>query len=718
MVISRKAVLSLLISVVLFAGFSALTFTGLFELVETRFYNPAVTKAVSREIAEDTEVIEKFLEELQIRFAATLQEDAVRRSFLSNLEGEDIVRRANIYGTLLESLGGFQSVRFIDAAGSRIHYSTWQPDILRQNQTSIAYRNYNDTRSDSSSGYIPYWQIEVPDRGDPRLILDEAGERILFSHPFYDSFEVYRGTAIFSLSVRAVMEQMVTEGRIKVGEDVTIISEPPGMVTGLPFTGKSTLIPLISQVWSENILSLGRLKSGLTETNLALISEKTSQGIYIGRLVNESILSFPLAMRIILLASFLITVYLIIFLLLNIRQDNMTIIQNRLKRLQINLIEEYYEHKGDFDLNHWRKELEQRKEDVHSELKRGIKAEDPTEIDVFIDKSWEDLLAIIGGRAERRTAIDEEKLKTILNRFLATAPVISPPSKPAEEMPGIPIQTPPSTPDLEELEEAEAIDEIGAMEDIQHESASTEMILEEVSLETLEVPEYLEELEGEEPVQTEELAIEEPVVEVEPELEELEEIEPLEAIPEFEQIDASELGGSDDTSDKDMSSLASEIEFSPVPEEVEKAKEEAAESMVDDFEIQSPFTAIFSALSEVEFEPEPSENLESLEKEGLIEPDDSLEAEAEPLNTDFVKPLLSKPFFAASYEEIEILEAQAEDETPVVEDAETALEEEKEIIAERDGISYINESILNPDEETLKSLDRNFKNLIDSVLND
>ncbi|MFP3041534.1 hypothetical protein LQZ19_06885 [Treponema primitia] len=709
-IISRKAVLSLLISVVLFAGFSALTFTGLFELVETRFYNPAVTKAVSREITEDTETIEKFLEELQACFSATLQEDAVRRSFLSNLEGEDIIRRANIYGALLESLAGFQSVRFIDAAGSRIHYSTWQPDILRQNQTSIAYRNYNDTRNDNSSGYIPYLQIEVPDRGNPRLILDEAGERILFSHPFYDSFEVYRGTAIFSLSVRAVMERMVTEGRIKVGEDISIISDPPGMVMGLPFVGKSTLIPLISRVWSENILSLSRLRSGLTETNLALISAKTSTGIYIGRMVNESILSFPLAMRIILLASFLITVYLIIFLLLNIRQDNMTIIQNRLKRLQINLIEEYYEHKSDLDLNRWRKELEQRKEDVHSELKRGIKNKNPTEIDIFIDKSWEDLLAIIGGQAERRTVIDEEKLKTILNRFLVAAPVISS-SKPAEEKPGIPIQTPPVTFDLEELKEAEAIDEIEAMEDVQHELPSMpEVTMEEVSLETLKAPEVLVPLE-------EDAQDIEPELLEEPEPEELEEIEPMDVGPEFEQIDPSELGGSEDTSDKGMSSLASEIEFSPVPEEVEKAQEEAAESLVDGLEIQSPFTAIFSTLSEVEFEPEPAENLESLEREGLIEPHDSPEIAAERLSSNFVKPMLSKPFFTALYDELEVLEAQVEDEATLVEETEAAVDEEKEIIAERDGISYINENILTPDEKTLKSLDRNFKNLIDSVLN-
>jgi hypothetical protein len=769
-VTSRKAILSLLISVVLFAGFSTLAFTGLFDLVETRFYNPAVTKAVSRELNEDTETIEQFLEELQARFAATLQEEAVRRSFITTLSDEDITERSQIYGTLLESMGGLQSVRFIDSVGIRIHYSTWQPDILHQDQTSIAYRNYTDPRN---SGDIPYWQIEAPDRGSPRLFLDQSGERILFSHPFYDSFDVYRGTAVFSLSVRAVIERMVLQGRIKVGEDVSVISEPPGMIIGLPYAGKDILIPHISRIWSENILSLSRLNSSLTKTNLSLISAKTIQGIFVGRLVNESILSFPLTLRIILLVSFFITVYLIIFLLLNIRQDNMTVVQNRLKWLQINLIEEYYEHKGKWDLSHWRKELEQRKEDVFSELKRGIKTKDSTDLDAFIDKAWEDLLSVIGGRMERRSGIDGEKIKSLLNQFLLDIHSTTFPSKPADNPPEMPIQAPPARPGLEAPEEAEAIDEIGAMEDIQHESASMpELTSEEAPLEELEEltePETVEEVspegdmepepvaeappaDGQKPEPVEEISPDdelepEPVEEVladgpaadpaevldfpaeaassaEPETipeepQEVEEIEPREVIPEFE-----DSGGIFDGA---INNPASKVEFSPIPEEVEKEEDTGTEFIDEDFEIQSPFTTIFSALSEVEFEPEPTENLESLEKE-KTPPDDSREVEAERLNTGYVNTLFVRSFATAINEQIEILETQTEEEIERDDDSEETLEVEAEIpevpsedenaiISERDGVSYINENILTPDEETVKSLDKNFKNLIDSVLN-
>ncbi|GHV76390.1 hypothetical protein AGMMS49942_12110 [Spirochaetia bacterium] len=633
MVVSRKAILSLLIAVVLFAGFTILAYTNLFDLVEARFYNPSVVKAINRELAGDTQTIEQFLEELQTRFAATLEEDAVRRSFAANQNSDDIWRRSDIYGALMESLAGLQSVRFIDPQGIRIHYSTWQPDILRRGRDSISYQNYTE-----SPGYIPYWQVEAPDRAKAHIVIDDIGERLIFSHPFYDSYGVYRGTALFSLSVRAVMDRMAEAGRIKVGEDVSIISEPAGLVIGLPHAGKSAALPLVAQIWHENILSLGRLHSGLTDTGLALMSMKTTQGLYIGRLVPESILGFPRAMRIILLASFLLTAYLILFLILNIRQDKLTIIRNRIKGLQINLIKEYYDAKGDVDWDRWRKELQQRRKELHTELKRGIKPGKDTELDTLIDKSWDELLVAIGGAAGagRKADIVEEELE-----------------------------------ELEELESSE-----------------------------------------------------------------IRELDPSE-------LEESEGGGG-------KVNPASTIEFSPLSEEIEKQKEAAAKSMAEKFKIQSPFPAIFSGLSEEKpqteepellleeedapielLAPEEDESVELLSVEEdespellsaeedapiellALEEDDSeaepqapMESEAKPLNMYFVKPLLSVPFSAALNTEINVLEVHDVDDDATPEP----------VIAKRNGVPYINEGTRNPDKETIKGLDRNFKRLVESVL--
>jgi hypothetical protein len=654
--VSQKAALTLLISVVLFAGFTVLAFTGLFDLVEARFYNPSITASLTREIEQDTKTIQDFLSELQSRFAVTLQETSVKRSFLPNQSAEDIFERTRIYGILIETQTGLQSVRFVDAGGIRIHFSTYGADILRQDRLSIAYRNYDDM-----PGNIPYDQVEVPNQGNIKLTLDEAGDRIIFSLPFYDSFDVYRGTALFSLSVRAVAERLINEGRVKIGEDVSILSNPPGVLAGLPNSARNALIPKVASVWTEGLLTLTPLDSADSGVSLALISSKTSQEIYVGRLVNESLFAFPYTMKLILLVSFFLTVYLSVFLIFNLRQDSMTVIQNRLKRLQISLIEQYYDRKSDMDWGHWSRELEQRRDEIRSELKQGIKVRSgrraDDDIDTLIDKSWDELLTVIGGRQDKVTAnIDEEKLQNILNRILSASaggvPVVQAPASAVSQAPAA-VRAQPSAEEPEELDGAEAVEELGEAESVEEldgaetveelgEAESVEELDGAEAVEELSEAESVEELDGAEAV--EELSEVESVEELdgteiagttnpaatkggseqqspqpagrmktnnEPEaleeldageitenIEEVEELEEIEALEEVEEVEpAGKLSNMPET---DIGELASRIEFSPVPD----SDEDAEKPLEIDLEIVSPFATVISGFTHDEEETE------------------------------------------------------------------------------------------------------------------
>ena len=153
MTVSQKAALSLLISVVLAAVFSVLAFTGLFDLIETRFYNPSRINQINNEVEKDAEIIQLFLDELFVNFKASLQEDAVKRSFLPNQAAQDIFERTRIFGMLMESHNGLQSVRFVDAGGLRIHFSTDSADVLNRTAETISFRNYDE---DEIEVYVPY----------------------------------------------------------------------------------------------------------------------------------------------------------------------------------------------------------------------------------------------------------------------------------------------------------------------------------------------------------------------------------------------------------------------------------------------------------------------------------------------------------------------------------------------------------------------------------
>jgi hypothetical protein len=715
-IISRKAALSLLISLVLFAVFTVLAFTGLFDLVETRFYNPSIIKSLEQELSRDTELIDEYITELQRRFAATLREGAVQRSFLPSQDNEDIFERARLYGTLLESLGGLQSVRFIDAGGTRVHYSTSPEDVLRQDRNSIAYRDYQD-----SEDVLPYSRIAAGDGDAPRLILDETGDRLLFSLPFSDSFSAYRGTALFSLSARAVTEQLITAGRIKAGENVSAVSDPPGLVSGLPHSGGNVLIPIIASVWRDGILSLSSISSAEPPISLNLISAKTSRGIFVGRLVDEALFVFPSGMKIILLVSFILTVYIVVFLLMNIRQDPMAVIQSRLKRLQVNLIEEYYEHKNDADWTHWQRELEQRREEVRSELKRGLgdKTEKNGQIDSFIDNAWDELLAVIGrhgssqGISQVTANIDEEKLQSILNRVLSAIPQGTIPSPESQTHPE---ET------LDELEELEEL--IEEMDDGEIPAEETERIEEtEASPEAVSaapVPgfpseEELEDFEGlleglddaEEPA--EQLTADEPTELAAPisEISDLEELLPepsagadIDITEGFEAVDDADLLPSPDMSIQDalIHEMASNIEFSPQPE-----VEAPNEDIDGELEIISPLETLFSDLS--------GEDEAGSGKSGGDEESDAV---LEELSGGFMASVMYKPFQFrfnrdGNFELLKVQEDDAESELVPVEG--------EKVIETRDGVNFINEKFLEPHEEPDLILDPEMKSLIDEVIN-
>ncbi|MDR1108160.1 MAG: hypothetical protein LBL19_03905 [Spirochaetaceae bacterium] len=698
MTVSQKASLSLLISVILSAGFTILAYAGLFDLVETRFYNPSVSRALSKETAGDAEIVRNFVTELQGRFFGTLENEAVRRSFLAEQPPEDIFERSRLYGVLLESVQGLQSVRFVDSGGTRIHYSTNPQDIRQQDPQSITYRNYPDI-----PGFIPYDQVKIPGRGLPKLTVDEEGDRLIFSFPFYDAYAAHRGTALFSLSVRAIEERLIRLGRIKPGEDVSLVAAPSGMVVGLPPGGKNVLLPLVAALWNEGASNLATLNSPNSGTALALFSEKTAQGFFLGRLVDEAVFVFPPGMKIILLASFFITAYLSVFLLFNLKQDPLTVVQNRLKQLQINLIEEYYDAKGDIDWGRWKRELEQRREEIRGELKRGIKLAPgklSEDIDFLIDKSWDELLAVLGGRSETKMAlIDEVKLQNMISRVILASsaggagnfsPILAavglPVSVPAAPFQGLSPQGKPET--------GETGEETGQQKKSEKTQMAAPAARKEVQCMENDEPDELEELES---------------------LEELEEFEELEELGSGEMAQEEVFDRDSIIPAKNINELASEIEFEFHPEsEDEAAPDEGA--LHSGVEVVSPFATMLSDFSDAGETADSGPEEE--EKKKLILQN---EGKLEDLHADYHYSCFYRPFLLESACAPEVLEAAGEEtEAPELIDlaVEPANGEGPVVLEERDGILYISERILNPrpNTETEKTQDPDFKKLLDSII--
>ncbi|MCL2759777.1 MAG: hypothetical protein FWD22_06150 [Treponema sp.] len=384
--------MALVITILLFAGFIYLVDVEILDFVQTRFYNPSVVSSFEKENTVDAEIVQNHILDLQRKFEATLTEPAIRSSFLYNQSADDIYERSRIYGILVESTNGLQAVQFVDSNGIRLHYSTSSRDIMSQSPTSTAYRNYNE---DSLS--LPFDAVSVSDSSGAKYTMDEHGDRIIFSFPFRDSMDVYRGTALFTVSIRALAEKLIAEGRLKVSDNISVIRDPAGILLGSPEISKMIIHRNVSEIWREGIQGYITLDAEDSGMAFSLISLKTERGIFFGRLVHSYLFSISEPMKLVLKISIFLTFFLTLFFILNLKPNPGTLVRNRIKRLRESLFEQLYAGKSGQDRAKWILELEQRRDEIRSHLKRNLKLRSRQEILInnVIDKSWDELLAVL-----------------------------------------------------------------------------------------------------------------------------------------------------------------------------------------------------------------------------------------------------------------------------------------------------------------------------------
>lgn len=409
--------------------------------------------------------------------------------------------------------------------------------------------------------------------------------------------------------------------------------------------------------------------------------------------ISESIFSMPPTVQIIFVISLLLSVFLTVFLLFNLRQDPVTIIQNRLKRLQVSLIEQFYEQKADMDWNRWIRELRQQREEVRYILKRGVKIQDKknqtkSDIDALIDKSWNELFAMIGGR--REIGIDEEKLKAIFTRVLAELGATIPMS-----------QSLPETPLVEKVQEP-------AQEELQKTDDLIELLDE---LEVVEEPETIPETMLEEPEDAE-------LIEEVEEPEEITDEIAMEEKPAAETLKGPEV---------DLAEIASLIEFGKISDEEENDEEL---TLQNDLEIASPFDTMFtngkeadeSDIEELVMLPDDDDGPEiSLQTSVPIEVKEDTPGEnSENEKSEGIQvfpsveglSVLYKPFHAAAQSSPQTLQALAEDDDSSVPEEITG-DITDDVIEERQGVHYIKKTTL---DTKAQNLNKDFKNLVDSVI--
>ncbi len=271
------------------------------------------------------------------------------------------------------------------------------------------------------------------------------------------------GTALFTLSVRALAERLITAGCLNPTDDISVIRAPRGVVFGSPNTSKSVILDKIASVWNAGAQEYTTLDAVDSGVKYALITIKTGGEMFFGRIVNDSIFTIPESGIFIFKLSMFLTLFLTLYFLISFKPHPITLVQNRIKTLRTNLFEELYIKKTGQDRAKWILELEQRRGEIRSELKSrlGIKRSLENKIDEIIDKAWDELLAVM--KSGYDLASLEEIVKT--RAVKVEKPKTEGPKTVWDEIKE--LEEVDEAEPVEEIEQAEPVDEIDEIEEIE-----------------------------------------------------------------------------------------------------------------------------------------------------------------------------------------------------------------------------------------------------------
>ena len=528
MTTGKKTALSLLISVIIFSLSAIFLYSGVFEKIETRFYQPAVING----IVESLNTVEKSLDEYHrmnfLRFGDFLSKQSVKVSFLPNPGQKAITERNGFTGKLFEQNPGLKGIRFIDFQGRGVHYSTYKNDVLATNKNVTAFKNYDQLDTN-----VRYQEISQEENSTGELFLDESKEEILYLLPFIDNYNAYQGTAVFYVSVRDLENFLVTRNLIKQGESLILFNSKEnnlkGLVKSLSVIGKKLVLEI------QNLEGIGIPgNTSFADENgnsyMLLTVKNSPYEIFTGEIANDELFLFPDSAKNLLLVTIVITVFLAFFLLFNIRQDSYSIIHQRVIELEKEIIREYINHRDNLTWDKLLDEMEMKKGAVSREIKKALGTgwkKHGALIDDYFNESWEELISVLWEKKENsgnQESINE--IKKMLEEILSKGAVFKAQEPSFREKPENLVSLP-AEQDKTGVEPLEELPEAGELEPVTLSEQAEPDKTEEGDLE--ELPEAGEQ----EPVTLSEQAEQEKTG-VEPLVEPLEEIleETLEELPE------------------------------------------------------------------------------------------------------------------------------------------------------------------------------------------
>ena len=561
---SLKVFISLVISLAVFSGLLYLTASDYESFTETKIYKPSILRHINENLKEIEKTFIAWNEENTELFKNFLREEALMSAVKQDQDQSDIEARNNTISKIISTVPGFAGLRIIDSQYQKIHFSTFPEDILSKTNSMLSYKKYND-----AGNLIPYQHIASADKSEVKITASTAFDVILYSLPFYDTYDVYRGTAVFYISGNSFLYHLVSQNILSISDGLALLSDESHTIIGLLTGNHNVVSPELKEAvlndW-ERVPQNVRIIGLDGENSWVLITKKSDFG-YVGRITEKDVFMFPMTVKYFLIFTVFVTIFLMSFLLLNIKRNRLFIAQNKIQALHWSILKNYLKTSQNENWAELQKELEYHRHEVNAEIKKGLGKKlletKGKEIDDLLQNSWQEIFDIIN-KSSRNKALTQdlknvkaEELINLLMEAVKAQKDVSDKPKPV-----------PKVGELDKIEETEAVEEL---DEIKEADAVEE-------LDEIEEAEAVEELdEAEEPEAVEELGEIEEAEAVE-ELSEAEEPEAVEELDEAEEAEAVEE--LDEAEEADAVEELDEAEEAEVVEELDE--EEIAESKVFD----------------------------------------------------------------------------------------------------------------------------------------
>ena len=692
-----KTALSLLLTFIAFTVIAIASLSGLFSPIEKRFYEPAQVQQFRSELNEVASAGNQYFSSLLAAFGSDdggfLNDESVL-TFLSVSPSDEVLHRLAV---LSEAHRGLEGIRVVDASGRRVHFSSFRNDY-RLDAGRRIYSNYQELKTLFGTPEIPFENLSCfsgEETHPYRIGIDGQNQRIVYSFPLENNGS--RFCVLFYVGTRGFINTLIEKKIISVNQDIPLVSSADcmtgGFVLGLENDIRGAADAELLKIWKNGQVDTDGIQTDGIQfvfddrtVNYTVFTDRSTSVPFFSILFSSDSVLLPGYVKILILVSAFISVCLFFLILFNFKKDDDVIIRDRIKRVQFELLSEY------FDKNLERAEIagiiEAKKSDVSVRIKKSLGRrgkKHSAELDTMLEKSWSEIIDMLSAEKKQQPSFDMSEIRRMLEELLSATPVTvrnqsvqTVPAKVAEPEPVDDLEETDAVEPVEDLEDADGVEPADGLE----EADSVEPVEDLEEADVVEPVDDLEDADSVEPVDDlEDVDAIEPVEDLE-EADVVEPVEDLEEVDVVEPVDGLEDADSvepvDDLEDVDAVEPLEDLEEADGGEPVEDLEEVDGVEPVDDLEEADGGEPVedleeadgVEAVEDLQ-DVEAVEPVEVLEEAGGVEPVEDLE------EADVVEPV----------EDLEDVDA-----VEPVEDLEEAdVVEPADVLEEADGVEPVDD---------------------------